>query len=67
MLGLNLARSGNFTRLRDRASEGMLWFIAAVGSDRFEHYAPDMRAVVDGKNADLDAYISGAASMASRA
>jgi short-subunit dehydrogenase len=35
--------------------------IAALGSDRFEHYLPDMKAVVDIKNADLDAYIAGAA------
>jgi short-subunit dehydrogenase len=35
--------------------------IAALGSDRFEHYLPDMKAVVDVKNADLDAYIAGAA------
>lgn len=40
--------------------------IAALGSDRFEHYLPDLKAVVDGKNADLDAYIAGAAAMARR-
>ena len=33
--------------------------IAALGSDRFEHYVPDMKAVVDAKNADLDAFIAG--------
>jgi short-subunit dehydrogenase len=38
--------------------------IAALDSDRFEHYVPDMKAVVDVKNADIDAYIAGAASMA---
>jgi short-subunit dehydrogenase len=38
--------------------------IAALGSDRFEHYLPDMKTVVDAKNADLDAYIAGAAAMA---
>jgi short-subunit dehydrogenase len=37
--------------------------IAALGSDRFEHYVPDMKAVVDVKNADIDTYISGAATM----
>jgi short-subunit dehydrogenase len=37
--------------------------IAALGSDRFEHYVPDMKAVVDIKNADIDTYISGAAAM----
>jgi short-subunit dehydrogenase len=40
--------------------------IAAFGSDRFEHYVPDMKAVVDVKNADLDGYITGAAAMAPR-
>jgi short-subunit dehydrogenase len=40
--------------------------IAALDSDRFEHYLPDMKAVVDFKNADLDAYIAGAAAMAPR-
>jgi short-subunit dehydrogenase len=38
--------------------------IAALGSDRFEHYVPDMKAVVDVKNADLDAFIAGSASIA---
>jgi len=40
--------------------------IAALDSNRFEHYLPDMKAVVDFKNADLDAYIAGAAAMAPR-
>ncbi|MGH3957967.1 SDR family NAD(P)-dependent oxidoreductase [Mycobacterium sp.] len=40
--------------------------IAALGSGRFEHYLPDMKAIVDAKNADLDAYIAGAAAMARR-
>jgi short-subunit dehydrogenase len=40
--------------------------IAALGSDRFEHYVPDMKAVVDAKNADLDAFIAGVAGMAAR-
>jgi short-subunit dehydrogenase len=40
--------------------------IAALDSDSFEHYVPDMKAVVDAKNADLDGYIAGAASMAQR-
>jgi short-subunit dehydrogenase len=38
--------------------------IAALGSAGFEHYIPDMKAVVDLKNADIDAYIAGAAGMA---
>lgn len=40
--------------------------IAALGSDSFEHYLPDMKAVVDAKNADLDAFIARAAGMAPR-
>ena len=42
----------------DEVADGI---IAALGSDRFEHYVPDMKAVVDVKNADLDTYIAGAA------
>jgi short-subunit dehydrogenase len=45
----------------DQVADGI---IAALGSDRFEHYLPDMKAVVDAKDADLDAYIAGAAAMA---
>jgi short-subunit dehydrogenase len=40
--------------------------IEAIGSDRFEHYVPDMKAVVDAKNADLDAFIAAVAGMAPR-
>ncbi|WP_372236998.1 SDR family NAD(P)-dependent oxidoreductase [Mycobacterium colombiense] len=39
--------------------------IAALDGERFEHYLPDMKVVVDAKNADLDAFIAGAAGMAS--
>ena len=45
----------------DEVAQGI---IAALGSDRFEHYVPDMKAVVDGKNADIDGFIAGAAAMA---
>jgi short-subunit dehydrogenase len=38
--------------------------IAALGADGFEHYVPDMKAVVDLKNANIDTYIAGAAGMA---
>ncbi len=37
--------------------------IAALGGDGFEYYVPDMKAVVDLKNADIDTYIAGAAGM----
>jgi short-subunit dehydrogenase len=46
------------------ADEVAVGIIAALGSDGFEHYVPDMKAVVDLKNADIDAYIAGAAGMA---
>jgi short-subunit dehydrogenase len=45
----------------DEVAQGI---IDALASDRFEHYVPDMKAVVDGKNADIDNYIAGAAAMA---
>jgi len=47
----------------DEVADGI---IAALGSDRFEHYVPDMKAVVDAKNADLDAFIAGSARIAPR-
>ena len=40
--------------------------IAALGSDRFEHYVPDMKNIVDVKNADIDTFIAGVAGMAPR-
>ena len=45
----------------DEVAEGI---IAALGGDRFEHYLPDLKAVVDVKNADIDAFIAGSAAMA---
>jgi short-subunit dehydrogenase len=48
------------------ADEVAAGVIAALGSDGFEHYVPDMKAVVDAKNADLDKFIAGVAGMASR-
>lgn len=45
----------------DEVAEGI---IAAMGSDHFEHYLPDLKPVVDAKNADLDAFIAGAAGLA---
>lgn len=42
----------------EEVAEGI---IAALDSDRFEHYLPDLKAVVDAKNADLDAFIAGMA------
>jgi short-subunit dehydrogenase len=47
----------------DVVAEGI---IEALGGDKFEHYVPDMKAVVDAKNADLDAFIAGVAQLAPR-
>ncbi|MBV9513677.1 MAG: SDR family NAD(P)-dependent oxidoreductase [Mycobacteriaceae bacterium] len=63
-------RPGNDEPLYDgpkfTADEVAAGIIEALGSDRFEHYVPDMKAVVDVKNADIDTYISGAAGMGAK-
>lgn len=41
--------------------------VAALEGDRFEHYLPDLKAVVTGKDADIDGYIAFAAAMAAEA
>lgn len=38
--------------------------IAAIESDRFEHYVPDLKALVVAKAEDIDTFLSGAAEMA---
>jgi short-subunit dehydrogenase len=48
------------------ADEVAAGIVEALADDRFEHYVPDMKAVVDAKNADLDAFIAGSAGMAPR-
>jgi short-subunit dehydrogenase len=48
------------------ADEVAAGIVEALGGDTFEHYVPDMKAVVDAKNADLDAFIAGSAGMAPR-
>jgi short-subunit dehydrogenase len=45
----------------EEVAQGIL---EALGRDGFEHYVPDMKAVVDLKNSDIDTYIAGAAGMA---
>jgi short-subunit dehydrogenase len=42
----------------DVVAEGI---VAAIQGEGFEHYLPDMKAIVTGKDADIDAYISGIA------
>lgn len=37
--------------------------VAAIGSDRFEHFLPDMKWVLDAKTSDIDGYIRGNADM----
>jgi short-subunit dehydrogenase len=37
--------------------------IAALASDRFEHYLPDLKAIMDAKQADVDAFLEGSARM----
>jgi short-subunit dehydrogenase len=37
--------------------------IAALASDRFEHYLPDLKWVIDAKLADVDAFLAGSAQM----
>lgn len=41
-------------------AEGIL---SAIEGDAFEHYLPDLKAVVTGKDADIDAYIAALASV----
>lgn len=41
--------------------------VAAIRSDRFEHYLPDMKSVVSFKDSDIDAYIAMAAGLAAGA
>ena len=33
--------------------------VDAIDSERFEHYLPDMKAVIEAKTADIDAFIAG--------
>jgi short-subunit dehydrogenase len=40
--------------------------VAALSSDRFEHYFPDLKWVVDAKQADVDAFIKGSAAQPRR-
>jgi short-subunit dehydrogenase len=41
--------------------------IEAISSDRFEHYVPDMKAVIEAKTSDLDSFLAGMATMARQA
>ena len=37
--------------------------VAAIDSDRFEHFEPDLKAIVESKTADVDAFLAGSAQM----
>ncbi len=41
--------------------------IDAIDSDRFEHYLPDMKAVIEAKTADIDAFMVGMRALNDRA
>jgi short-subunit dehydrogenase len=45
----------------EEVAEGI---IAAIDSERFEHYVPDMKAVVEMKTADFDSFVAGMLAMA---
>lgn len=49
------------------AAEMAQGIIDAMESDRFEHYVPDLRAIVESKTADPDTFMSGMAAMARQA
>ncbi len=49
------------------AEEVAAGILAAVDSPRFEHYLPDMRAVVEMKTKDFDGFVAAMAAMADRA
>ena len=40
--------------------------VDAMASDTFEHYLPDMKEIVTGKDADIDAFIAGTAGLIKR-
>jgi short-subunit dehydrogenase len=45
------------------ADEVAAGIVAALDDGRFEHYLPDLKAVITSKDADIDGYIAGAAAM----
>ncbi len=44
--------------------EGAAGIVQAITSDRFEHYVPDMKAVVEMKTKDIDGFMAGMRAMA---
>jgi short-subunit dehydrogenase len=47
--------------------EGAVGIVDSIGSDRFEHYVPDMKAVVEMKTRDIDGFMAGMRAMAESA
>ncbi len=47
--------------------EGAVGIVEAITSDRFEHYVPDMKAVVEMKTRDIDGFMAGMRAMADAA
>ena len=47
------------TDRRSHPSRSPAPLIDAIDSDRFEHYLPDMKAVIEAKTADIDAFMVG--------
>ncbi len=45
------------------AAEVAAGIVACIDSDRFEHYLPDMKAVVEMKTADIDSFFAGMRAM----
>lgn len=48
------------------AAEVAVGIAEAIDSDRFEHYLPDMKAVVEMKTADFDSFLTGMLAMANQ-
>jgi short-subunit dehydrogenase len=44
--------------------EGAVGIVESITSDRFEHYVPDMKAVVEMKTKDIDGFMAGMRAMA---
>jgi len=47
--------------------EGAVGIVASITSERFEHYVPDMKAVVEMKTTDIDGFMAGMRAMADAA
>lgn len=48
---------------KEPASDVAAGIVAAIEGDRFEHYLPDMKAIVEYKTSEIDDYLGGAAGL----